>query len=140
MRLRRSICADREEVTRTTMSLPRISAWLLAAAVTAGAGCKELLDPSSPVGPSNGAWRLSGTVSSTAGARIAGARLTVQEGTNKDARATTDLTGHFVFEKLQSGRFKVIIEAPGFVSVTPVVELYWDIDVDFALRRPDEIR
>src|SRR5262245_26768420 len=110
---------------------------LLFVIVTAGAGCKEFLDPESPVRPSNGAWRLSGTVSSTSGAPIAGARLTVQEGTNKDARVSSDGSGHFAFERLESGRFKVIIEAPGFVSVTPVVDLYWDIDVDFALRRPD---
>jgi len=106
----------------------------------AGAGCQEFWDRSSPVRPSNGAWRLSGTVSSTAGAPIAGARLTVQEGANRDARVSADGSGRFVFDRLESGRFKVIIEAPGFVSVTPVVELYWDIDVDFALRRPDETR
>jgi hypothetical protein len=64
----------------------------------------------------------------------------VQEGANRDARVSSDGSGRFVFERLESGKFKVVIEAPGFVSVTPVVELYWDIDVDFALRRPDETR
>jgi len=119
------------------MSLQRISASLLVAGMMAVAGC--MLPSSSPTEPSSGAWRLSGTVNSTAGAPIAGARLTVQEGTNKDARVSSDLSGRFAFDRLESGRFKVIIEAPGFVSVTPVVELYWDIDVDFALRRPDEV-
>ena len=120
------------------MSWSRISALLLMTAL-AGAGCQEFFDRSSPVGPSNGAWRLSGTVTSTAGAPIAGARLTVQEGANRDARVSADGSGRFVFERLESGTFKVIIEAPGFVSVTPVVELFWDVDVDFALRRPDEV-
>lgn len=111
--------------------------YLLVASMAVLAGCTI---PETPVEPSNGAWRLSGSVSSTAGSPIAGARLTVQEGANKDARVSSDGSGHFLFDRLESGKFKVIIEAPGFVSVTPVVELYWDIDVNFALRRPDEIR
>ena len=114
----------------------RTSVLVLAASAMAAAGCT--IPP--PVAPSNGEWRLSGTVTSTAGAPIAGARLTVQEGANRDARVSADRSGRFVFERLESGKFKVIIEAPGFVSVTPVVELFWDIDVDFALRRPDEVR
>ena len=110
-------------------------------ATLAGAGCEQLLHPSSSEErPPNGAWRLSGTVSSTAGAPIAGARLTVQEGANRDARVSSDGSGRFAFDRLESGRFKVIIEAPGFVSVTPVVDLYWDVDVAFALRRPEEVR
>ena len=113
---------------------------MLVAVVMAGAGCSELFHPESPVEPSNGAWRLSGSVSSTSGTPIAGARLTVQEGANRDARVSSDGAGRFAFDRLESGRFKVIIEAPGYVSVTPVVELYWDIDVNFALRRPDEVR
>lgn len=122
------------------MSVPRISVLILAAVVMAAAGCSEFFHPDSPVEPSNGAWRLSGSVSTTSGTPIAGARLTVQEGANKDARASSDGAGRFLFDRLESGRFKVIIDAPGYVSVTPIVELYWDIDVDFALRRPDEVR
>src|SRR5262245_62375239 len=98
------------------MSVPRISALLLVAIVTAGAACSEFFHPENPVEPSNGAWRLSGSVNTTAGTPIAGARLTVQEGANKDARVSSDGAGRFAFDRLESGRFKVIIEAPGFVS------------------------
>jgi Carboxypeptidase regulatory-like domain len=122
---------------RVQMSLNRTSGLLLLAGVLATAAC---VAPSSDERPANGSWRLSGKVSSTAGAPIAGARLTVQDGANRDARVSSDPSGSFEFAKLESGRFKVIIEAPGFESVTPVVELYWDVDVAFALRRPDEAR
>lgn len=106
---------------------------LLVAGMTSVAGCAV---PISPATPSNGAWRFSGTISSTAGARIAGALLTVQEGANKGTRAASDVAGRFLFERLEAGKFKVVIEAPGFVSVTPIVDLYWDVDADFALRLP----
>ena len=110
---------------------------MLVAGMIAVAGCAE---PLSPVTPSNGAWRFSGTISSTARVPIAGALLTVQEGPNKGTRAASDVAGRFLFERLEAARFKVVIEAPGFVSVTPIVDLRWDVDVDFSLRLPEESR
>ena len=97
----------------------RTSVLVLVVSAMAVAGCTV----PAPVTPSIGAWRLSGTVASTAGVPITGARLTVQEGANKNARVASDASGRFLFERLESGRFKIIIDAPGFVSVTPVVEL-----------------
>jgi hypothetical protein len=40
-----------------------------------------------------------------------------------------------VFEQLESGRINVVIEAPGFVSASPIVDLYHDTEVDFGLTR-----
>jgi hypothetical protein len=101
------------------------------------AGCTTM---SSPVRPSNGSWRLSGTVSSSTGGPIAGAQFTVQDGVNKDAQVMSDASGRFVFARLESARFKMVIDAPGFVSVAPVIDLYQDLEVDFALHRLDDAR
>jgi hypothetical protein len=94
--------------------------------------------PSSPVTPSEGPWRFSGTVSAMQGGRvsgpIAGAQLSVVSGVNLNARVTTDVSGHYLFPTLSSGRFIVTISAPGYEAVTPVVDLYQDTEVDFALR------
>jgi len=38
-----------------------------------------------------------------------------------------------VYDSLERGRFTISIAAPGFVSVSPVVDLYRDIEVNFAL-------
>jgi hypothetical protein len=118
------------------MVAPRF-AWLLIGSALAVGGC---IVPSTPASPSTGAWRLSGTIGSTAGVPIAGAVVTVQEGANRDTQVTSDASGHFVFAQLEGGRFKVFIQAPGFVSLTPVIDLFTDIDVTFALHRPDEVR
>jgi hypothetical protein len=111
---------------------PRTPAVLVLAGLLAAGACTGNL-----VRPSNGAWRLSGTIDSTAAIPIAGARLTVQEGANRDAQATSDASGRYSFARLESGRFTIVIDAPGFVSVTPVVDLYEDLEVNFALRRPE---
>ncbi len=87
-----------------------------------------------PLAPSSGPWRFSGTVSTISGAPISGAEFIVVDGVNVGARATSDAGGRFVFHELESGRFTVTIGAPGFVSVTPVVDLFTDLDVNFALR------
>lgn len=93
---------------------------------------------SAPLVPSNGPWQFSGTVSATDGVRIgspiAGAELTVVSGANTNAKVRTDAAGHYVFAGLESGRFTLAIAAPGYVKATPVVDLYRDIDVNFALK------
>lgn len=91
-----------------------------------------------PASPSPGPWRLSGKVfaadAAGPGRPLAGAELTIVEGVNKDASVTTDAAGRYQFAPLESGRFTLTIAAPGFVSVTPVVDLYHDTETDFALR------
>jgi hypothetical protein len=61
--------------------------------------------------------------------------LTVLSGVNINAKVTTDILGRYVFTALESGRFTVAVAAPGYLSATPVVDLYRDIEVNFALRR-----
>jgi hypothetical protein len=91
-----------------------------------------------PLAPSPGPWQFSGTVSALNGAEtggpIAGAELTVIDGINLNARVTSDAAGRYVFTGLESGRFTVSIAASGFVGVVPVVDLYRDIEVNFALK------
>jgi hypothetical protein len=92
-----------------------------------------------PVAPSDGLWKFSGTVSAMDGRQvagpIAGARLTVVGGASGAVSVTSDASGHYVFEQLESGRINVVIEAPGFVSASPIVDLYHDTEVDFGLTR-----
>ncbi len=105
---------------------------LIAAALLATAACTS---KSSPLTPTGRAWRLTGTIKSMTGGQIAGARLTVQDGADQGARVASDSAGRYAFASLEGGRFTVLIGAPGFVSVAPIVELFRDIDVDFALRK-----
>lgn len=97
---------------------------------------------SSPVTPAGSTWRLSGTINIVSGGRITGpipgARFTVQDGTNKGAQVTSDSSGRYAFADLEGDRFTMLIEASGFVSVAPVVALFRDIEVDFALRKTGE--
>ena len=102
--------------------------------VLATAGC---IQQRAPLAPASGPWRFSGTITSISGARIAGARLTILDGPNVNVQATSDGSGRYVFEGLESGSFSVLIERSGFASVTPLVDLFRDIDVNFALaERP----
>jgi hypothetical protein len=91
-----------------------------------------------PVAPSPGPFRFSGTVSRSEGNQvglpISGAELLVINGANLNARTTTDGAGRYVFSALDSGTFTVAIAAPGYVSATPVVTLYKDLEANFALR------
>jgi hypothetical protein len=87
----------------------------------------------SSLAPGSGPWRLSGTITSLGGARIAGARLIVLDGPNRDVQTTTDAGGNYAFQSLESGRFSVLIEASGFVSITPLVDLFRDVEATFAL-------
>ena len=102
---------------------------LVAAAALISACVVVPLTPVSPVGM----VRFTGSIVSLAGGQIAGARLTMLDGVNKDAQATTDATGHYAFASLQSGTFNVLIAANGFTSITPQVNLFSDLDVNFAL-------
>jgi hypothetical protein len=67
------------------------------------------------------------------GDNIGGARLTVMSGPNQDAQATTDSQGRFALPGLEAGSFDLLIEAPGFKSITPRVDLFRDIVANFAL-------
>jgi hypothetical protein len=107
----------------------RASVLLLALFATACTGL-------TPVAPNPGPFQFSGTISRTGGSvtAIAGADLTVTEGVNKNARATSDSTGRYVFAALDAGRFTLTITAPGYVTITPVVDLHEDTSVTFALK------
>ena len=91
-----------------------------------------------PLTPSNGPWRLSGTIFAVDGSRtgtpLARAQLTVVSGASANTTVATDAAGHYVFPALESGRVSVNISAPGFISVTPAIDLYSDLDLDFALK------
>ena len=97
---------------------------------------------SSPVTPAGTTWRLWGTINIVSGGRLAGpipgARFTVQDGTNKGVQVTSDSSGRYTFANLEGGRFTMLIEASGFVSVAPLVALSSDIEVNFALRKTGE--
>jgi carboxypeptidase family protein len=92
-----------------------------------------------PVTPTDGTWSFSGTVSGRdgdrVGAPIPNAELTVIDGVNLNAKVRSDAAGRYAFDALESGRFTVSIQAPGYVSATPVVNLYRDTEVNFALAR-----
>jgi hypothetical protein len=67
------------------------------------------------------------------GAPLTGAELIIVSGANANTRVTSDASGHYAFDALESGRFTVSIGAPGYVTATPVVDLYRDIEANFAL-------
>ena len=69
------------------------------------------------------------------GAPVVGAQLTMTSGDEVRARTTTDISGHYVFNGLATGRFNLTISAPGFVSLTPNVDLDRDLRADFAIKR-----
>ena len=91
----------------------------------------------SPFTPSTGRWQFSGTVSRVergqVGSPIAGAELSVVSGVNMNAKVTTDVSGRYLFTGLESGRFTVAVAARGYLSATPVVDLYRDTEANFAL-------
>ncbi|MBS1816390.1 MAG: carboxypeptidase regulatory-like domain-containing protein [Acidobacteria bacterium] len=92
-----------------------------------------------PSAPSSGPYRFTGNILELSSGRtiapIPNAELVVVSGSNVNARTLTDDSGHFSFDGLDSGRFTVSIEAPGYVGVAPVVALYRDIDANFGLVR-----
>lgn len=68
------------------------------------------------------------------GAPIAGAELAIVDGINVNTRVRSDAGGHFVFDALTADKFTVNVSAPGYVSVTPVINLARDTDANFALK------
>jgi hypothetical protein len=110
-----------------------VVALLLALAVTGAAACAIV--PASPLAPSSadGTVRFTGSVINLSSGAIAGAKLTIVTGVDKDAQVTTGADGHYVFAGLQPDGFSVLIEASGFTSITPRVNLFTDVDATFAL-------
>ena len=107
---------------------------VLVIALLAASACTK----SSPSAPSGGPWKFSGTVSGIDGVRlggpISGADLTVVSGANVNAKVKSDASGRYVFDNLEGGRFTVAIAARGFVSASPVVDLYRDTEANFVLK------
>ena len=106
---------------------------LLALAIGGTAACT--LPSATPLAPTSadGTVRFTGNIISLATGKISGARLTVLSGVNKDTQVTTDAAGRYAFTSLQPDSFDVLIEAAGFVSITPRVYLFNDVDATFAL-------
>jgi hypothetical protein len=100
--------------------------------------CSACETMKTPIAPSKGPWKLTGSIASMAGARlgppVVGAELTVTSGVNSNARVMTDHSGHFAFDALETDKFTVAINAPGFVGLTPFVNLFGDTDVTFVLK------
>jgi hypothetical protein len=109
---------------------------VLGAALLSSAACNLLshTEPAAPT-PSDLRWSLSGRIIHVGNGPIAGATLTVLDGSDKGTRSVSDAAGQYAFPSLATGRFHMAIEASGFDSVTPVVDLIRDINVDFALKR-----
>ena len=91
------------------------------------------------VTPSTGPWHFSGTVFATddvkVGAPIAGAQLTLTSDDEVRARATSDASGRYVFDKVETGSFRLTISAAGFATLSPSVNLDGDMRADFAMKR-----
>jgi hypothetical protein len=106
---------------------------LLTALLTASACVAQ-----SPLEPITGPLQFSGTIyrveGSQVGAPIAGADLTVMTGVNANAKATTNGSGRYVFNGLEGGSFTVFIAAPGYVTATPVVNLFRHTEANFGLK------
>jgi hypothetical protein len=51
-------------------------------------------------------------VRTLSGTAISGAELTVLDGANQGVEVSTDAAGHYVFPRLESGRFTMTIAAP----------------------------
>ena len=110
----------------------RVSVLMLAILATAACAGLTPVTPSAP-----GPFRFSGTISrieSGGVSPIAGANLTVIDGVNKNASAKSDGAGRYAFDALDKGRFTVSISAPGYVAITPVIDLYEDVSANFALK------
>lgn len=108
---------------------------LLLAGALAGSACETM---KAPVAPSKGPWRFTGMVLAMNGSKVSGpissAELTVVSGVNSNVKVRSDSSGHFAFTALESDIFTVTIDAPGYVSAKPVVNLYDHIDANFALK------
>lgn len=69
------------------------------------------------------------------GAPIAGAQLTLMSSGEVRARATSDVSGQYLFDDLETGSFRLTISAPGFATLTPSVNLEGNMQADFAMNR-----
>src|SRR5581483_592984 len=82
--------------------------------------------------------RITGIVTDTTGAVVAGAAVTViNEGTNQSFRTTSSGSGAYVVDSLQIGRYSVSVEARGFrkfVSTGNVLEIGTPASVNVMLQ------
>jgi hypothetical protein len=102
----------------------------------AGAACTVLQhsEPAAPV-PTGLRHQLTGSILAVGGGPIASASLTVINGSDTGLRVGSDADGRYAFSSLSSGRFTMAVEAPGYETANPIVDLTRDLSVDFALRR-----
>ena len=100
------------------------------------AGCSGA-QPTSPEAGSAGIimWSLSGAVTSSAGAAIAGATVAVLDGPNANAQTTTDSDGRYMFASLQQAGFSVRVSSNGYLPMTRGVTLTGNSIETFQLFR-----
>src|SRR6185436_4372859 len=81
---------------------------------------------------------LLGTVSHAQGAGVPGATATVTEtGTNISRTAQTNSSGNYIFSNLKDGRYRLVVEMPGFRKVQRdgvVVDVNTTVRVDLVLQ------
>ena len=114
------------------MVRPTTLVGLLLLVLTVGGTAACTLPPEAPLAPDR-TVSFTGNIISLATGKISGARLTVLSGVNKDTQVTTDADGRYAFTSLHPDSFDVLIEAAGFKSITPRVNLFIDLDATFAL-------
>jgi hypothetical protein len=79
---------------------------------------------------------LRGTVKDPSGALVPGARVTITNGANGQAQATTaDASGVYQFPQIPPAKYTIVVSAPGFGSQTKTAELLVNqpATIDFAL-------
>ncbi len=85
--------------------------------------------------------RIQGTVFDSSHAAVAGAGVTLTNtGTGIARRLTTNETGHYLFDLVEPGMYKISIEAPGFTSFAQenvLLQQRGDVTVDANLRPGD---
>jgi hypothetical protein len=81
---------------------------------------------------------LLGTVNDAQGAGVPGATVTVTEtGTNISRTAQTNSSGNYIFSNLRDGRYRVVVEMPGFRKSQRdgvVVDVNTTVRVDLVLQ------
>ena len=75
-----------------------------------------------------------GMEGSAVGPPVVGAQLTLTSGNEIKGKTTSDGSGHYAFDPLETGRFTLTISAPGFAILTPAVNLDRDMKADFAMK------
>jgi hypothetical protein len=127
--------AEAEGTTVRAVILRLLAAWLVACAlvsVTACGGDSPAAPTPPPTPPAPVTFTLSGTVTSTTGAAIAGATVRITDGPNAGRSATTS-AGSYSITGLSLSGFTAVASATNFQPVSQGVTLTSNQTVDFQL-------